>query len=203
MQMNRIVIVDYGLGNLRSVYRGLERSGAHPVITSDIEEIAAADAIVLPGVGAFRDGMEQIGEMQQVLTEAADSVPMLGICLGMQMLLEWSEEHGLHAGLGIIPGTARRFQRSPGCKIPHMGWNSLDPIMTDHPLMEGIVKGAFVYFVHSYYADTSIEHTLTSTDYILPFASSVTSGNVHGVQFHPEKSGATGLRILKNFIGLL
>jgi glutamine amidotransferase len=203
MPMKRIVIVDYGLGNLRSVYRGLEKSGAHPVITPDIEEIAAADAIVLPGVGAFRDGMEQIGEMQQVLTEAADSVPMLGICLGMQMLLEWSEEHGLHAGLGIIPGTVRRFPRTPGCKIPHMGWNSLDPIMTDHPLMSGIGKGAFVYFVHSYYADTRIEHTLTTTDYIRPFASSVTSGNVIGVQFHPEKSGATGLLILKNFIGLL
>jgi glutamine amidotransferase len=201
--MKRIVIVDYGLGNLRSVYRGLEKSGSHPVITSDIEEIAAADALVLPGVGAFRDGMEQIGAMQQVLTEAADSVPMLGICLGMQMLLEWSEEHGLHAGLGIIPGTVRRFQRSPGFKIPHMGWNSLDPVMHDHPLMAGVRKGAFVYFVHSYYADTPPGHTLTSTEYIRPFASSVTSGNVNGVQFHPEKSGATGLLILKNFIGLL
>src|SRR5690606_1754811 len=136
-QMRRIVIVDYGLGNLRSVFRGLEKSGARPVITFDSEEIAAADAIVLPGVGAFRDGMEQIGEMQQVLTEAAGSVPRLGICLGMQMLLEWSEEHGLHAGLGIIPGTVRRFQGSPGYKIPHMGWNSLESPMTDHPLMKG------------------------------------------------------------------
>jgi glutamine amidotransferase len=201
--MKRIVIVDYGLGNLRSVYRGLEKSGADPVITPDIEEIAAADGIILPGVGAFRDGMEQIGEMQQVLTEAADSVPMLGICLGMQMLLEWSEEHGLHAGLGIIPGTVRRFQRSHGFKIPHMGWNSLDPVLADHPLMSGIRNGAFVYFVHSYYADTPLAHTLTLTDYTHPFASSVTSGNVHGVQFHPEKSGVIGLRILKNFIDLI
>jgi glutamine amidotransferase len=201
--MKRIVIVDYGLGNLRSVYRGLEKSGVTPLITPDIEAIAAADAIVLPGVGAFRDGMEQIGEMQQVLTEAADSVPILGICLGMQMLLDWSEEQGLHAGLGIIPGTVRRFERSPGCKIPHMGWNSLDLTMPDHPLLSGIREGAFVYFVHSFYADTGTGYTLTSTDYIRPFASSVTSGNVIGVQFHPEKSGATGLRILKNFIGLL
>ncbi|MDD1706378.1 MAG: imidazole glycerol phosphate synthase subunit HisH, partial [Methanoregulaceae archaeon] len=132
-----------------------------------------------------------------------DSVPVLGICLGMQMLLEWSEEHGLHAGLGIIPGTVRRFQKSPGFKIPHMGWNSLDPVMPDHPLLSGIRQGSFVYFVHSYYADTPVEHTLSSTRYIHPFASSVTSGNVHGVQFHPEKSGATGLRILENFIGLI
>ncbi|MDD1709814.1 MAG: imidazole glycerol phosphate synthase subunit HisH [Methanoregulaceae archaeon] len=201
--MNRLVIVDYGLGNLRSVYRGLEKSGARPVITFDTEEIAAADAIVLPGVGAFRDGMDQIGEMQQVLTEAAASVPMLGICLGMQMLLEWSEEHGLHAGLGIIPGTVRRFDRSPGYKIPHMGWNSLESFMAGHPLMEGIREGAYVYFVHSYYADTRAENTLTSTPYIRPFASAITSGNVHGVQFHPEKSGVTGLRILENFIGLI
>jgi len=147
--------------------------------------------------------MEQIGEMQQILTEAAGSVPMLGICLGMQMLLEWSEEHGLHAGLGIIPGTVRRFQGSPGYKIPHMGWNSLESPMTDHPLMKGIREGSYVYFVHSYYADTRAENTLTSTTYTRSFASSITSGNVFGVQFHPEKSGATGLRILENFISLI
>ena len=185
------------------MYRGLEKSGARPVITADIGEISAADGIVLPGVGAFRDGMGQIGEMQQVLTEAADAVPILGICLGMQMLLEWSEEHGLSAGLGIIPGTVRRFPRVPGYKIPHMGWNSLSPEIPDHPLMSGIREGSYVYFVHSYYADTPRSHVLTSTDYINTFASSVTSGNVQGVQFHPEKSGATGLRILKNFIGLV
>ena len=147
--------------------------------------------------------MDQIGEMQQPLTEAADSVPVLGICLGMQMLLEWSEEHGLSAGLGIIPGTVRKFPRVTGYKIPHMGWNALHPEIPDHPLMSGIPIGSYVYFVHSYYADTPQSHILTSTDYIHPFASSVTCGNVHGVQFHPEKSGATGLRILKNFIGLV
>jgi glutamine amidotransferase len=201
--MKRIVIVDYGLGNLRSVFRGLEKSGASPRITSDISEISAADGIVLPGVGAFRDGMEQLSAMRKAIIEAASSVPVLGICLGMQMLLEWSEEHGLHAGLSVIPGTVRRFPRTAGYKIPHMGWNSLHIAMPDHPLMAGIPEGAYVYFDHSYYAEAAPLHTLTTTRYISSFASSVSQGNVHGVQFHPEKSGAIGLRILENFISLV
>jgi glutamine amidotransferase len=201
--MKQIVIVDYGLGNLRSVFRGLEKCGAVPVITSDIQEISAADGIVLPGVGAFRDGMEQLSAMGRAIKEASESVPVLGICLGMQMLLEWSEEHGLHAGLGIIPGTVRRFPRVEGFKIPHMGWNSLSIAMPDHPLMTGISEGSYVYFVHSYYADCGTPYTLTTTDYILPYASSVSRGNVFGVQFHPEKSGAVGLRILSNFISMV
>ncbi len=201
--MKRIVIVDYGLGNLRSVFRGLEKSGANPVITSDIGEIVSADGIVLPGVGAFRDGMEQLSLMGKAIEDASRSVPVLGICLGMQMLLDWSEEHGLHAGLGMIPGTVRRFPREPGYKVPHMGWNSLDMAMPDHPLMEGIAPGSFVYFVHSYYADCSPDDTLTKTDYIVRYASSITKGNVHGVQFHPEKSGKVGLQNLSNFIGMI
>jgi glutamine amidotransferase len=201
--MKRIVIVDYGLGNLRSVFRGLEKSGALPKITADIDEIYAADGIVLPGVGAFRDGMEQLAAMQRAITDAAGSVPVLGICLGMQMLLEWSEEHGRHAGLSIIPGTVRRFPRTGGYKIPHMGWNTLHIAIPDHPLMAGITEGSYVYFVHSFYADTSLSHTLTTTRYICPFASAVTIGTVHGVQFHPEKSGVVGLQILRNFIDLV
>jgi len=201
--MKRIVIVDYGLGNLRSVFRGLEKSGASPKITTDIDEISAADGIVLPGVGAFRDGMEQLAAMQRAITDAAGSVPVLGICLGMQMLLEWSEEHGMHAGLSIIPGTVRRFPRTGGYKIPHMGWNSLHIAIPDHPLMAGITEGSYVYFVHSFYADTSLAYTLTTTRYIRPFASAVSSGTVHGVQFHPEKSGTVGLQILRNFIDLV
>jgi glutamine amidotransferase len=201
--MKRIVIVDYGLGNLRSVFRGLEKCGASPVITSDIPEIAAADGIVLPGVGAFRDGMEQLSAMGKAIAESSRSVPVLGICLGMQMLLEWSEEHGLHAGLGIIPGTVRRFPRVPGFKVPHMGWNSLQLAMPDHPLMAGIAEGSYVYFVHSYYADCDAPYVMTKTDYILPFASSISRGSVFGVQFHPEKSGAVGLAVLSNFIGLI
>lgn len=201
--MKRIVIVDYGLGNLRSVFRGLEKSGAVPEITADVEEISAAEGIVLPGVGAFRDGMEQLSAMRRAITDAAGSVPVLGICLGMQMLLEWSEEHGRHAGLSIIPGTVRSFPRTPGYKIPHMGWNSLHVAIPDHPLMAGVQEGSYVYFVHSFYADTDLSHTLTTTRYICPFASAVTAGTVHGVQFHPEKSGAVGLRILENFIDLI
>jgi glutamine amidotransferase len=201
--MKRIVIVDYGLGNLRSVFRGLEKCGASPVITSDISEITAADGIVLPGVGAFRDGMEQLSAMGKAISEASRSAPVLGICLGMQMLLEWSEEHGLHAGLGIIPGTVRRFPRVQGYKVPHMGWNSLHIAMPDHPLVAGIAEGSYVYFVHSYYADSGAPYTLTKTEYILPYASSVSRGNVFGVQFHPEKSGAVGLAILSNFIDLV
>jgi glutamine amidotransferase len=201
--MKHIVIVDYGLGNLRSVFRGLEKSGALPTITADIDEISAADGIVLPGVGAFRDGMEQLGAMQRAITDAAGSIPVLGICLGMQMLLEWSEEHGRHAGLSMIPGAVRRFPRTGSYKIPHMGWNTLHIAIPDHPLMAGITEGSYVYFVHSFYADTTLSYTLTTTRYICPFASAVTSGMVHGVQFHPEKSGAVGLQILRNFIDLV
>ena len=200
--MTKIAIIDYGLGNLRSVIRGLEKAGAQAVITCDAGEIAAADGLVLPGVGAFCEGMEQLGPLRETVTGSARSVPLLGICLGMQMLMETSEEHGLHKGLGLIPGSVCRFARTPGFKIPHMGWNSLEVTMTDHPLFAGFSEEEYVYFVHSFYADTAPEYTLTRTHYICPFASSVANGNTFGVQFHPEKSGAVGLRLLKNFIDL-
>lgn len=200
--MTKIAIIDYGLGNLRSVIRGLEKAGAQAVITCDTAEIASADGLVLPGVGAFSEGMEQLGSLKTTVTEATRSVPLLGICLGMQMLMETSEEHGLHRGLGLIPGSVRKFPKKPGYKIPHMGWNSLQIEGRDHPLFAGFGPEEYVYFVHSFYADTTPAYTLTTTDYILPFASSVGQGNAFGVQFHPEKSGAAGLRILKNFLGM-
>jgi glutamine amidotransferase len=201
--MTKIAIIDYGLGNLRSVIRGLEKAGANAVITCDAGEIASADGLVLPGVGAFHEGMDQLGPLQETVVKSARQVPLLGICLGMQMLLDTSEEHGIHKGIGLIPGNARRFPRVPGQKVPHMGWNSLTIEKTDNPLFAGFKQDEYMYFVHSYYADTLPEFTLTNTQYICPFASSVFNGNVFGVQFHPEKSGATGLRLLKNFIGMV
>lgn len=189
---------------MRSVFRGLEKAGARPVITSDPARVCSADGIVLPGVGAFRDGMEQLGDLRGTILEVSRSVPVLGICLGMQMMLEWSEEHGLHRGLGLVPGTVRRFPRIAGFKVPHMGWNSLSEIIPGNPLFEGIFPGDHMYFVHSYYADTDPAHTLARTEYIVPFASAVwDGGNVFGVQFHPEKSGAKGLRLLGNFKDIL
>ena len=199
----KIAIIDYGLGNLRSVIRGLERAGSAAAITNDATEIAAADGIVLPGVGAFSLGMEQLGLLKETVITATRDVPLLGICLGMQMLMQMSEEHGEHPGLGLVPGHVRRFPRVPGQKVPHMGWNTIHLEEPDNPLFSGLSTDECVYFVHSYYAKTSPEYTLTTTHYICPFASSIHHKNVYGVQFHPEKSGAVGLHLLKNFIDMV
>ncbi len=198
----KIAIVDYGLGNLRSVMRGLEKAGASVVLTSEPEVIDAADGVVLPGVGAFREGMEQLGDLRVTVGRAAAKVPVLGICLGMQMLLEISEEHGLHQGLSLVPGVVRQLPREPGMKIPHMGWNTITVQKPGHPLFEGFPPEAYMYFVHSYYAVTADDCVLTTTDYSCRFASTIAAGNAFGVQFHPEKSGEAGLRLLANFIGL-
>lgn len=201
--MAKIVIIDYGLGNLRSVQKGFEHVGASPVISGDPEEILSADGVILPGVGAFGDAMKHLNPMKETIYEYAKSgKPMLGICLGQQVLMSDSEEGGLAAGLDLIPGRVLRFPRSE-LKVPHIGWNNIK-IKQDHPLFEGIPENAFVYFVHSYYVDTAPEHTLLSCEYGLEFAASVVNagGNVMGTQFHPEKSGVVGLRMLKNFVGM-
>lgn len=198
----KVAILDYGVGNLRSVSRGMEKAGAIPVITKDTAVMMECDGVVLPGVGAFSEGMEKLGILREVLCRYAEDRPVLGICLGMQMLLERSTEFGLHEGLGLVPGEVLPFEKTPGMKIPHMGWNTIHTEQPS-PLFDGIPQESYVYFVHSFYAKTSPAHTLTSTDYICRFASSIGNGNVYGVQFHPEKSGDTGLAILKNFIGLL
>ena len=199
----KIAIIDYGLGNLRSVIRGLEKAGANAVITSEKEDIAAADGLVLPGVGAFHEGMDQLGPLKNTVLEATRDVPLLGICLGMQMLMDTSEEHGIHSGLGLVPGQVKRFPRGSGLKVPHMGWNSLIIEQDDNPLFAGFGREEYVYFVHSFYAETTPEFTLTTTEYICPFASSVGRDNAYGVQFHPEKSGAVGLLLLSNFIDMI
>lgn len=199
--MKRIVIIDYGLGNLRSVQKGLEHAGASPVISGNPEEILAADGVILPGVGAFIDAMKYLVPLKETIEKFAESGrPMLGICLGQQVLMSSSEEGRLTDGLDLIQGRVLRFPKSE-LKVPHMGWNNIK-ITQDHPLFRGIPDGSFVYFVHSYYVDTAAENTLASCEYGLEYAASVVNskGNVMGTQFHPEKSGATGLKILKNFV---
>ena len=200
-----VVVVDYGLGNLRSVTRGLERAGAAVEITDDPDDFAAADGIVLPGVGAFREGVENAGPYREALVDAAErGQPLFGICLGMQMLLTTSEEadragQGEVRGLDLVPGTNVRF--AGDLTVPHMGWNELD-VRRSHPLVEG-VDGEYAYFVHSYYAvPDDDEAVVATTDYGEPFPSVVANeaGTVFGTQFHPEKSGETGLRILRNFV---
>jgi glutamine amidotransferase len=202
-----IAVVDYGLGNLRSATRGLERAGANVEITDDREAILDADGVVLPGVGAFREGVENAGPFRDALVEVANAgQPLFGICLGMQMLLTDSEEaeragQGDVRGLDLVPGTNVRFDQ--GQKVPHMGWNELD-VAREHPLVDG-VDGEYAYFVHSYYAEPDDEGTVVATtDYGTDFPSVVANedGNVFGTQFHPEKSGETGLRILRNFVEL-
>ncbi|MCK9312891.1 MAG: imidazole glycerol phosphate synthase subunit HisH [Methanocorpusculum sp.] len=200
MGISEIAVLDYGLGNLRSVVRGLEAAGARPTITSDPEVIRSADGIVLPGVGAFAEGMDKLSPLRGLVNEEVEHKPLLGICLGMQMLLEESEEYGIHQGLGFVPGTVRLFPKKPGMKVPQMGWNTITP--SGHPLFEGIPDGTYVYFVHSYYADTTQEATLSTTEYSVRYASAVGVKNALGVQFHPEKSGTAGIAILRNFVGL-
>jgi glutamine amidotransferase len=200
-----VALVDYGLGNLRSATRGLERAGASVEITDDPEAFAAADGVVLPGVGAFREGMENAGPLREALTDHAEAGrPLFGICLGMQMLLTTSEEadhegEGEVTGLDLVPGTNVRFEVDR--KVPHMGWNELE-VARDHPIVDG-VDGEHAYFVHSYYAAPDDADAVVATaDYGVDFPAVVANeaGNVFGTQFHPEKSGETGLTILRNFV---
>ncbi len=217
-----VAVVDYGLGNLRSVTRGLERADAAVTVTDDPAALAGADGIVLPGVGAFSEGMDNAGPFRDVLAEEAEAgTPLFGICLGMQMLLTTSEEadhegEGDAEGLDLVPGTNLRFPDT--VKVPQMGWNTL-AVERDHPLVTGVdnagpgtprsdgprggpVDGEHAYFVHSYYAEPDDDRAVVATtDYGGSFASIVANeaGNVFGTQFHPEKSGETGLRVLRNF----
>ncbi len=209
-----IAIVDYEMGNLRSVHKAFDAVGVNSVVTRDPKTINGASHVVLPGVGAFADCManlERYGLIDPIRHAVAQGKPFLGICLGLQVLFAESEEFGLHKGLGLVPGRVVRFPfgqgaagtpratRDPGLKVPHMGWNTLT-VKNPAPPLEGVETGAFAYFVHSYYVvpvDMSIATTVTS--YGIDFVSSIWRDNVFACQFHPEKSQAVGLRIIRNF----
>lgn len=192
-----IGIVDYGMGNLRSVQKALEYLGERTTISSDREELSACGSLILPGVGSFGAGMDNLKRacLVDFLKEYIQERPLLGICLGMQFLLDESEEEGLFEGLGVIGGSVKRFTCG---KVPHMGWNSVFGLRS--PLFQGIGEGTQFYFVHSYYARS--EFAIAHTDYYGTFASAVGKGNAYGVQFHPEKSGDAGLQLLRNFTRL-
>jgi glutamine amidotransferase len=202
-----IAITDYGMGNLRSVQKALESLGAEAEITSDPDRISKADKIILPGVGAFKDAMDELAQRKLIepIKEAASEKPFLGICLGLQLIFDESEEDGLHQGLGLFPGRVVRFTfeqngAAPRLKIPHMGWNALE-FKKDIPLFKGLESGIYTYFVHSFYAAPSSEDVIAATaDYGNPFPAVVASDNVFATQFHPEKSQAVGLKMLENFI---
>ena len=196
-----VAVVDYGMGNLRSVEKGCLKVGLTPRVTSSPEEVKRAKAIVLPGVGAFRDCIHELTRLKlldTIIKSIQDGKPYLGICLGLQILFTESEEFGHYEGMNIFPGRVIRFS-NPTLKVPHMGWNSLN-FQKNSPLFEGIDNRSFFYFVHSYYVipdDTSI--VSGTTDYGLNFTSMIWKDNVFACQFHPEKSQKVGLKILHNF----
>jgi len=195
-----IAVVDYGIGNLGSVTKGFRRAGAEVELSGDPELLRRAEALVLPGDGAFAAAMAEIESrgLALVLREAIErGTPLLGICIGMQLLFEESEEHGHHRGLGILPGRVRRFEGD--LPVPHMGWNTLRA-RRPHPVLDGVEDGAHVYFVHSYYCDAPADVVIAASDYGREFPAIVGRGNVLGLQFHPEKSQAVGLRLAANFV---
>ena len=204
-----IAIVDYGVGNLFSLSSSVQSLGAEVCVTGHAQDLRAASHILLPGVGAFADAMAKLEGtgLIPVLKEEAARKPLLGICLGMQLLFEKSYEYGEHTGLGLIPGSVCPLAddlRDPALKVPHIGWNALliVPDRQADPLFRYVRSGEYVYYVHSYYAKDCAASTLAVSDYSIPVTGAVRSGLVYGTQFHPEKSGDTGLRLLKAFVEL-
>ena len=203
---SKIVIIDYGMGNLRNVQKGFEKIGFEAELTRSKKEIEKASAIVLPGVGAFKDCMENLeryGLIEPLLRSIEKGKPYLGICLGLQILYSESEEFGSHKGLGLIKGKAVRFRPDPEHKVPHMGWNTIDK-EKEVPMLQGVESGDFFYFVHSYYViPEEARWVSTLTTYGSPFVSSIWKENLFATQFHPEKSQQKGLRILENFVRMI
>ncbi len=199
-----LAVIDYGAGNLRSVLHALKHLEAQDVrLVRAPEQLEGAQKIILPGVGAFGAGMQKLRE-QGLIVPLQDAlvagVPYLGICLGMQFLFEGSDEMGDHEGLGILPGTVTRFPERLGLKVPHMGWNELQQCQ-ESALLAGLPQPSYAYFVHSYYCAPAVQDdVLITADYGEPFCAGVARGNIYGVQFHPEKSQRTGLKILRNFL---
>lgn len=202
--MAQIAIIDYDMGNLHSAGKGLSQAGAVPVISDQSAEIAAADGVVLPGVGAFDPAMQQLrsrGLVSVIQDVVASGKPFLGICLGLQILFEGSEE-GHEAGLGIVPGVVRRFRPEPDLTIPHMGWNQLTLTQPQHCLWQHLTPEPWVYFVHSYYVDPvdPAVQTATVTHGSQTVTAAIAQDNLMAVQFHPEKSASAGLQLLANFV---
>ena len=204
-----IAIIDYGVGNLFSLKSSLAQLGQDTVVTADPDTIRKADRLILPGVGAFGDAMDKLVAtgLVPVIRAEAEKKPLLGICLGMQLLFEKSYEYGEHTGLGLIPGEVCPLAddlKDPSLKVPHIGWNRLDlvPGREDDPLFKYIKPGEYVYYVHSFYAKNCAANTLATSEYSIPVTGAVKNGLVYGTQFHPEKSGDTGLRMLRAFAEL-
>ena len=201
-----VAIIDYGVGNLFSLLSSLKAVGAEAEVTSDPEKIKRADKLILPGVGAFKDAIDKLkkdGLDKLICEEAASGKPLLGICLGMQLLFEKSFEFGEHKGLGLIPGEviAMKGKIPEDLKIPHIGWNALE-LKNDCPIFKGIKNGDAVYFVHSFYASGCGPYVTATTEYGIEITAAAANKNVYGCQFHPEKSGAVGLQILSDFCNL-
>ena len=202
-----IAIVDYGVGNLFSLASSVRSLGLEVTITRNAADLRAADHILLPGVGAFADAMDKLTAtgLVPVLKEETKHTPLLGICLGMQLLFDKSYEFGEHEGLGLIPGQVCPLAEDltdPALKMPHIGWNALDITRPDDPLFKYVQNGEYVYYVHSFYAKDCAASTLATSEYSIPVTGAVRRGLVYGTQFHPEKSGDTGLRLLKAFAEL-
>lgn len=194
-----IAIIDYGMGNLRSVQKGLESIGLNASIATDPDQVVAAEGVILPGVGAFADAIKNLKDtgMDKAIFEIVRlNKPFLGLCLGMQLMFSESEEDGIYQGLDIIKG--RVIKLPPGEKVPHMGWNQINPV-GGSPLFKGIPDGSYFYFVHSYYCAPEEDATIATSQYGIEFTCAVQKGNIMATQFHPEKSSSLGLKVLGNF----